>query len=164
MITVHNTLSGKKEEFTPLHDRKVSMYVCGITPYDEVHLGHARAYVVFDIIRRYLDHVGYEVHYIQNFTDVDDKIIRRAQELNTTPYKLSQRYIDDYFIQMDKLNVMRAQAYPRVTEMVPEIVEFIGSLIEKGFAYELKGDVYYSVRSFPGYGKLSKRSIEDLRS
>jgi cysteinyl-tRNA synthetase len=163
MIRVHNTLSNEKEEFKPQKENFVSMYVCGVTPYDEVHLGHARAYVAFDIIKRHLLKRGYRVNHVQNFTDVDDKIIKRAQEKNIKPSVLAQIYIDDYFAQTDKLNILKAQSYPRVTQMIPQIISFIKDLIGKGFAYEVCGDVYFQVDKFKDYGKLSKRKLEDLK-
>ncbi|MDR2436476.1 MAG: cysteine--tRNA ligase, partial [Endomicrobium sp.] len=164
MIKVHNTLSNRKEEFKPQKDNLVSMYVCGVTPYDEVHLGHAIAYVTFDIIKRHLLRRGYKVKHVQNFTDVDDKIIKRALEKNIKPTELAQFYIDDYFTQMDKLNILRAEIYPRVTEMIPKIISFIEDLIDKGFAYNIDGDVYFSVAKFKDYGKLSKRKLDDLKA
>jgi cysteinyl-tRNA synthetase len=164
MIKVHNTLSNKKEEFKPQKDNFVSIYVCGVTPYDEVHLGHARAYIAFDIIKRHLLKRGYKVKHIQNFTDVDDKIIKRALERNIKPTELAQCYIDDYFTQTDKLNILKAEVYPRVTQRVPEIISFIKALVDKGFAYEIDGDVYFSVDKFKDYGKLSKRKLEDLKA
>jgi cysteinyl-tRNA synthetase len=164
MIKVHNTLSNKKEEFKPQKDNFVSMYVCGITPYDEVHLGHARAYVVFDIIKRHLIKRGFKVKHVQNFTDVDDKIIKRSLERNIKPADLVQTYIDDYFTQMDKLNILKAEIYPRVTQMIHEIINFVKSLVQKGYAYEVDGDVYFSVDKFKDYGKLSKRKLEDLKA
>lgn len=163
-IKFHNTLTNKKEEFIPQNYPNVSMYVCGVTPYDEVHLGHARAYVTFDIVKRHLLKRGYKVKHVQNFTDIDDKIIKRAAEKKIPPSALAQIYIDDYFTQTDKLNILKADLYPRVTEMIPEIINFIQTLIEKGFAYEIDGDVYYSVEKFKGYGKLSKRCLDDLRA
>lgn len=163
-IKVHNTLTNKKEEFKPQNNDMVSMYVCGITPYDEVHLGHARAYVVFDIIKRHLLRSGFKVKHIQNFTDVDDKIIKKANEKNISPSELAQTYIDDYFCQTCRLNILKAEKYPRVTEMIPEIIAFVKALIEKGAAYEVDGDVYFSVKKFKGYGKLSKRNLEDLKA
>jgi cysteinyl-tRNA synthetase len=163
MIKVHNTLSNKKEEFKPQKNNSVSMYVCGVTPYDEVHLGHARAYVVFDIIKRHLLKRGFKVKHVQNFTDVDDKIIKRSLERNIKPTNLAQTYIDDYFVQMDKLNILKAEIYPRVTQMIPEIISFVKSLVEKGYAYEVDSDVYFSVDKFKDYGKLSKRKLEDLK-
>jgi cysteinyl-tRNA synthetase len=164
MLSIYNTLTRKKEEFVPLHGNTVTMYVCGITPYDEVHLGHARVYVTFDVIRRYLEHSDYRVSYIQNFTDVDDKIIRRAEEKKLSPRQLAQTYIDDYFTQMDKLAIKRADQYPRVTETIPQIEQFIAAIIEKGKAYIVDGDVYFETRKAEGYGKLSKHNIDDLRS
>jgi cysteinyl-tRNA synthetase len=164
MIKVHNTLSNKKEEFKPQKENFVSMYVCGVTPYDEVHLGHARAYVAFDIIKRHLLKRGYKVCHVQNFTDVDDKIIKRSQEKNMKPSELAQIYIDDYFAQTDKLNILKAQSYPRVTQMIPQIIDFIKDLIGKGFAYQICGDVYFQVDKFKDYGKLSKRKLEDLKA
>jgi cysteinyl-tRNA synthetase len=164
-IQLYNTLTATKEPFVPLNGKNVTMYVCGITPYDEVHLGHARAYVTFDIIRRHLEHSGYNIKYIQNFTDVDDKIIKRAGEKNIAPAKLAQIFIDDYFTQMDKLGILRADAYPKVTQNIPEIIKFIELLISKGAAYPVKsGDVYFSVNKFEGYGKLSKRNIEEIKT
>ena len=163
-IKIYNTLSNKKEEFHPQKENFVSMYVCGITPYDEVHLGHARVYVVFDIVKRHLLRRGYKVKHVQNFTDVDDKIIKRSQEKNIKPSQLAQIYIDDYFVQTDKLNILKAEEYPRVTLMIPEIINFIKELVAKGFAYETGGDVYFSVEKFKGYGKLSKRNLKDLKA
>ena len=164
MITVYNTLTGKTGEFSPLNDKKVTMYVCGVTPYDEAHLGHARVYVTFDVIRRHLAQSGYEVTHVQNFTDIDDKLIRRATELKLTVKELADRNIADYFAQMDKLNVTRAGLYPRVTENIPEIIDFVRKLVDKGFAYPKEGDVYFSVRKFPAYGRLSRRNVDDLRA
>src|SRR3989339_41072 len=163
MLIIHNTLSGKKEEFIPFNDNNVNMYVCGITPYDEVHLGHARCYVVFDIIRRYLKYKGYTVKYVQNFTDIDDKIINRSNEMQIQSSELAQKYIDDYFVQMRKLNIVDADSYPRVTQKIPEIIEFIKKIIDNGYGYVVDGDVYFQVRKFKDYGKLSKRNIEDLK-
>lgn len=164
MITIYNTLTRKKEEFVPLKDKMATMYVCGVTPYDEVHLGHARVYVTFDVVRRYLELSGYDVNYIQNFTDVDDKIIKRAVERNQSPRQLAQTYIDDYFTQMDKLNIKRARAYPRVTETIPQIIRFIQEIIGHGMAYVVDGDVYFETRKDKEYGKLSKRNIDELMS
>ena len=163
-ITLHNTLSGKNEEFIPLKKDSVNMYVCGVTPYDKCHLGHARAYVVFDTIRRHLIQSGFNLKYVQNFTDIDDKIIKRAIDTNSTALEVANTNIADYFKQMDKLNILRADEYPRVSEEIPQIIEFVSKLIKKGYAYELNGDVYFSVRKFDGYGKLSKRSLDDLKS
>ncbi len=161
-IFIHNTLTGKKEEFVPLNPPEVKMYVCGITPYDMMHLGHGRCYVVFDVIRRYLEYRGYKVHYIQNFTDIDDKIINRSNELGISPQELSEKYIKEYFEYSSKLNIKRANNYPRVTENISQIINVIKTLIDKGFAYVSGGDVYFSVKKFSEYGKLSKRKIEEL--
>ncbi|MDR1418349.1 MAG: cysteine--tRNA ligase [Endomicrobium sp.] len=163
-IKVYNTLTNSKEAFEPQKESFVSMYVCGVTPYDHVHLGHARAYVVFDIIKRHLLQRGYKVKHVQNFTDVDDKIIKRALEKNIQPSQLSQVYIDDYFTQMEKLNVLKAQEYPRVTGLITEIISFIEELVSKGFAYNVDGDVYFSVEKFQDYGKLSKRKLDSLKA
>jgi cysteinyl-tRNA synthetase len=163
-IRFHNTLTGKEDLFTPLETGLVKMYVCGITPYDECHLGHARCYVTFDFIRRALKRLGYRVTCVQNFTDIDDKIIQRAAEKGETPAALAERHIADYFEKMDRLNVLRADAYPRVTACVPDVVAFIERLVEKKLAYVVGGDVFYSVRKFPRYGKLSKRDLDDLRA
>jgi cysteinyl-tRNA synthetase len=161
-IKIRNALTNKKEEFHPWKENLVSMYVCGITPYDQTHIGHARTYVFFDIVKRHLVKRGYQVKHVQNFTDVDDKIIKRAQEKNMKPSELAQIYIDDYFIQTDKLNILKAEKYPRVTQNIPEIIKFIVELEGKGFAYEIDGDVYFAVEKFEGYGKLSKRNLKDL--
>jgi cysteinyl-tRNA synthetase len=163
-LRFHNTLSGKEELFTPLVDGEVKMYVCGVTPYDECHLGHARCYVTFDFIRRALKRLGFHVTCVQNFTDIDDKIIRRAAEKGESPTALADRFIADYFDKMDRLNVLRADAYPRVTAHVPAVVAFIERLLDKKLAYVAGGDVFFAVRKFPRYGKLSKRDLDDLRA
>lgn len=163
-LRFHNTLSGKEEVFTPLNPGEVKMYVCGVTPYDECHLGHARCYVTFDFIRRALKRLGYRVTCVQNFTDIDDKIIHRAAEKGESPAVLAERFIADYFDKMDRLNVLRADAYPRVTAHVPAVVTFIERLVAKKLAYVAGNDVFYAVRKFPRYGKLSKRDLDDLRA
>jgi cysteinyl-tRNA synthetase len=163
-LRVHNTLSGAKEAFHPLEPGKVKMYVCGVTPYDRCHLGHGRCYVTFDFVRRSLARLGYEVTHVQNFTDVDDKIIKKANDSGESPAAVAERFIADYFDKMDKLNVLRAGSYPRVTGHIPQITAFIARLVASGMAYALEGDVYYSVRKFPAYGKLSKRSLDELQS
>ncbi len=163
-LQLHSTLTRAKVPFVPLEPGRVRMYVCGVTPYDECHLGHARCYVTFDFIRRALKRLGYRVTYVQNFTDIDDKIIKRARERGEDPSALAERYIQDYFDKMDRLNVQRADAYPRVTQYVPKITAFIQRLLDKGAAYVADGDVYYAVRGFPGYGRLSNRSLDDLLS
>lgn len=163
-LIVYNTLTGKKEEFAPLHGKTVNMYVCGVTPYDEVHLGHARCYVAFDVIRRYLEFRGYTVNYVQNFTDIDDKIINRAKEKNVDPLELSGKYIEEYFKDIDALNIKHAKIYPKVTEHVPEIVNMVETLVKQDKAYVVDGDVYFRVSRFAGYGKLSKRDLHQLKS
>jgi cysteinyl-tRNA synthetase len=165
-LKIHNTLSKQKEEFWPIDPPRVKMYVCGITPYDETHVGHARAYVTFDVIRRYLEESGYEVTYVQNITDVDDKIIAKARDqgLGTRDgyQKIAERYMQSYFEVMDKLNVRRANIYPKATEHIKEMVRWIDGLIDRGYAYVVDGDVYFEVEKFEGYGKLSKRKKKDL--
>jgi cysteinyl-tRNA synthetase len=171
-IKIYNTLTNKKEEFVPRDVDKVSMYVCGVTVYDECHLGHARAYVAFDIVRRYLEYKGFEVTYIQNFTDIDDKIIKRALEirgdnnktLKECAQELVEEHIESYFQVMDKLGIKRASLYPKATEHIKEMIEIIDALVKKGFAYESAGDVYFDVSSFKNYGKLSGRKLEDLKA
>ena len=157
MLQVYNTLSRKKELFKPLHEGEVRMYVCGPTVYDSAHLGHARSIVAFDVIRRYLEYKGYDMRFIQNFTDIDDKMINRAQEQKTTTTKLAAKYIREYFEDFDKLHVKRATAYPKATEHIPEMIEHINKLITKGFAYEANGSVYFRVSRFKQYGRLSRR-------
>ncbi len=163
-LYIYNTLTQQKEEFKPLNNKVVNMYVCGVTPYDAVHLGHARCYVAFDVIRRYLEYKGYKVNHIQNFTDIDDKIIKRAQESNIPPLDLAQQNIDEYFRDIDILNVKRATQYPRVTAHIPDIIKMVENLLNSGHAYVLEGDVYFKVVSFPGYGKLSKRDLSQLKA
>ncbi len=160
-MKVFNTLSGTKEEFSP-GGNEVTMYVCGVTVYDHCHIGHAMSYIVFDVIRRYLEFKGYKVKHVQNFTDIDDKIINRARELGVPPLELAEKYIAEYFEDMDALNIKRAHIYPRATEEIPEMIEIIEGLIEKGHAYVSMGSVYFRVRSFPEYGKLSHQSLDDM--
>lgn len=162
-MKVFNTLSGQKEEFLPQGDT-VTMYVCGVTVYDDCHIGHAMSYVIFDVIRRYLEFRGYKVKHVQNFTDIDDKIINRAQELGISPQELAQKYISEYFEDMDALNIVRAHVYPRATEEIPKIIEVIQGLITKGHAYATAGSVYFRVRTFSGYGKLSRRNLDEMVS
>ncbi|HEX77452.1 MAG TPA: cysteine--tRNA ligase [Dehalococcoidia bacterium] len=162
-MKVYNTLTRQKEEFVPQGD-EVKMYVCGVTPYDECHLGHAMSYIVFDVIRRYLKFRGYRVRYVQNFTDIDDKIIARSQELGIDYKELVERHIEAYFRDMDALNIQRADVYPYATQEIPKIQEVISTLIDKGYAYPARGSVYFRVSRFPGYGKLSRRSLEEMRA
>ena len=163
-LKVYNTLSKEKEEFQTREPNKVSLYVCGVTPYDYCHLGHARVYITWDVIRRYLEYRGYQVYQVQNFTDVDDKIIRKAAGENSDPIALAQRFIDEYFKDMDKLGVQRAHVYPKVTEHISEIIQMVKGLVDKGHAYVVDGDVYFSIDSFRDYGKLSGRSLEDMQA
>ncbi|MBA7629642.1 Cysteine--tRNA ligase [subsurface metagenome] len=160
-MKVFNTLSGQKEEFLPQGD-EVKMYVCGVTPYDECHIGHAMSYIVFDVIKRYLQSRGYKVRYVQNITDIDDKIIDRANKLGIPASELAGKFTDSYFEDMDALNIVRADIYPRATEEIPKIIEVIQGLIDKGHAYAAQGSVYFRVGSVPDYGKLSHRSLEAM--
>lgn len=159
---LHNTISGKKEEFQPLVPGHVGLYVCGITPYDESHLGHARCYVVFDVLKRVLRYQGYQVKHVQNFTDIDDKIIDRANKEKRVPSEFAQQYIDSFIEKMAQLNVDPADSYPRVTTSIPLIIDLVDKLIRRGFAYSRDGDVFYRVRRFESYGQLSKRKIDEL--
>ena len=161
MIRIYNTLSGQKEDFSPLGDT-VRMYVCGVTPYAACHLGHAMSYIIFDTIRRYLEFRGYNVRYVQNFTDVDDKIIARANEQGVTPKELAEGFITQYFDDMDTLNIKRANIYPRATDEIPKIIEMVEGLIQRGHAYQVGGDVYFRILSDPDYGKLSHRNLDDM--
>ncbi len=162
-MRIFNTLSGREEEFVP-QDDVVKMYVCGVTPYAECHVGHAMSYIVFDVVRRYLEFKGYEVRYIQNFTDIDDKIIDRADEAGVTPATLAETYIFNYFACADKLNIKRADVYPKATEEIDKIIEVIQGLVQMGHAYEANGSVYFSVPSDPDYGKLSRQSLDALQA
>ena len=160
-MRIFNTLTRQKEDFHP-RSEVVTMYVCGITAYDECHIGHAMTYIIFDVIKRYLKFKGYKVKHVQNFTDVDDKIIERANQLGVPSAELAGKYTDQYFANMDALNVERADIYPRVTEEMPKIIEIIQGLSAKGYAYESEGSVYFRVRNFPDYGKLSHRKLEEM--
>ncbi len=164
-MQVYNTLTRKKEEFVPIRPGKVSMYACGITAYDLSHIGHARSAVVFDVISRFLRFLNYNVTFVRNFTDVDDKIIKRANEEGLTSKEVAEKYIAAFHEDMDKLNVLRADLEPRATDYIQEMIELIERLIEKGHAYPTKdGDVNFRVRSFKEYGKLSGRSLEDMQA
>ena len=163
-MQVYNTLTNRKEEFVPIEPGKVRMYVCGPTVYNFFHIGNARPFVVFDTLRRYFKYRGYEVKFVQNFTDVDDKIINRAKEEGISAPEVSEKYIKEYFNDAEALGVMKADVHPKVSEHIPEIIEFVQTLIDKGYAYEADGDVYYSTRKFPEYGKLSGQNIDDLES
>ena len=164
IMKLYNTLTRKKEEFVPLEEGKVKMYVCGPTVYDYIHIGNARPYVIFDTIRRYMEYKGYEVKYVQNFTDVDDKIINKAIKEGVESTVISERYIAEAKKDAEGLNVEPATYNPKVTEEMPEIIEMIKTLIEKGHAYEVNGSVFYDTKSFPDYGKLSGKNIDDLEA
>lgn len=163
-IKLYNTLTRQKEDFVPLVEGKVKMYVCGPTVYNFIHIGNARPPIVFDMVRKYLQYRGYDVKYVSNFTDVDDKIIRVANELGEEVPVVSQRFINAYFDDVLALGCSKADAHPRVTESMDIILDFIQTLIDKGYAYESDGDVYYRTRRFNGYGKLSHQSIDDLHA
>lgn len=162
-LRIYNTLTRRKEEFVSLEAGIVKMYVCGVTVYDYCHLGHARAYVVWDMIRRYLA-TKYQVKFVQNITDIDDKILKRALERETTMQAIAKQYIAAYDEDMAKLNIAKADDYPRATETIPEILALIQQLIDQGYAYASGGDVYYAVQKFPSYGKLSGRKLEDMQA
>ncbi|MGB8700325.1 MAG: cysteine--tRNA ligase [Thermosynechococcaceae cyanobacterium] len=163
-LTLYNTLTRRKEPFETLEPGKVRMYCCGVTVYDYCHLGHARSYIVWDIVRRYLQWRGYHVHYVQNFTDIDDKILNRAKAEGSTMEAVSDRFIAAYFEDMARLNIGKADAYPRATHTLNGIRRLIHDLEQKGMAYAAAGDVYYAVRKFPTYGKLSGRKLDDLQA
>lgn len=162
MLKIYNTLTREKEEFVPIEEGKVKMYVCGPTVYNYIHIGNARSTVAFDTVRRYLEYRGYDVAYISNFTDVDDKIIRTAKELDLTAQEVADKFIEAYHADTHALGVEKATHHPRVMENMPEIVDFIAVLVKKGYAYEVEGDVYYRTRKFKDYGKLSDISIDEL--
>jgi cysteinyl-tRNA synthetase len=163
-LVVHNTLSRRKEEFVPLEGTRVLMYVCGPNVYGPSHVGHAMSYLVFDVIRRHLEYRGYQVRHVQNFTDIEDRIIQTAEALGISVAELAEKYIERFLGESDKLNIQRAHRYPRATEVIPKIQEIVQVLIEKGHAYEVEGDVYFRISSFPDYGKLTRQSLEAMRS
>ncbi|MDD7718904.1 MAG: cysteine--tRNA ligase [Eubacteriaceae bacterium] len=163
-MKIYNTLTRKKEEFVPIKEGEVSIYVCGPTVYNYFHIGNARPFVVFDTLRKYMEYRGYKVKFVQNFTDVDDKIINRAREEGITAPEVSEKYIEEYYKDAAALNVRKADVHPKVSEHIPEIIEFVQTLIEKGFAYEADGDVYFATRKFDEYGKLSRQNIDDLEA
>ena len=162
-IQIFNSLTRQKEPFIPLEEGKVKMYVCGPTVYNYIHIGNSRPVIVYDTVRRYLQYAGYEVKFVSNFTDVDDKIIKAANELGEETSVLTNRFIAAYFEDITALGCQKADAHPRVTEHMDDIIAFIKVLIDKGYAYESQGDVYYRTRKFNGYGKLSHQSIDDLK-
>jgi len=159
-LTIYNSLTRQKETFEPIEDGKVRMYVCGVTVYDNAHIGHAMSSLVFDTIRRYLTHRGYDVKYVQNFTDIDDKIIARAQALGVSPHELADKHARDFLQEMRALNVKEADLYPRATAEIPTIIDMVAHLIEKGYAYASNGNVYFRVPKFLDYGKLSNRTLD----
>lgn len=161
-MKIYNTLSGKKEEFKPIENGKVGIYVCGPTVYNRIHIGNARPICVFDVFRRYLEYRGYKVKFIQNYTDVNDKIIKQAEIENLTPEETALKYIKEYETDAKGLNVRPADVHPKVSVYMDKIIEMVKTLVEKGYAYEADGDVYYRTRKFEGYGKLSKQSLDDL--
>ncbi len=162
MLHFYNTLTGKEEEFIPVTPGQVRMYVCGVTVYDKSHIGHARALVTFDVIYRYLQFLGYEVTFVRNFTDVDDKIINRANERGVSAQELSELYIREFNEDMTALRCLPPTYEPRATQHIPEMIALIQELEAKGLAYAVEGDVYFAVDRFPGYGKLSHRRLEDM--
>jgi len=164
MLSIYNTLTGKKEPFQPLQQKTVRMYVCGVTVYDYCHIGHARSALVFDVIRRYLEFSGYQVEFVKNFTDVDDKIIKRANERSVSCDAITAEFIEAYYQDMGKLGIRRATNEPKATEHMAEIIELVSTLIQKGLAYEVAGDVYFQVEKYQAYGRLSKRKLEDLQA
>ncbi len=162
-IQIFNSLTRQKEPFVPLEEGKVKMYVCGPTVYNYIHIGNSRPVIVYDTVRRYFQYAGYDVKFVSNFTDVDDKIIKAANELGEEVFELTERFIDAYFEDITALGCKKADAHPRVTEHMDDIIEFIKVLVEKEYAYESQGDVYYRTRKFEGYGKLSHQSVDDLK-
>lgn len=164
MLKIYNTLTGRKDSFEPLVPGTVRMYVCGVTVYDDCHLGHGRSALVFDVIRRYLEECGYAVTFVKNFTDVDDKIIRRAQERGVPWEAITSRYIEAYYRDMRRLGVRSATIEPKATEHIADIIALVERLVRKGMAYQLGQDVYFQVEKFPGYGRLSKRKLEEMQA
>jgi cysteinyl-tRNA synthetase len=163
-LKIYNTLTRQKETFDPLQAGQVSMYVCGPTVYDKAHIGHAMSSLIFDVIRRYLEYRGYAVRHVMNYTDVDDKIINRANQQGRDPIALAEFYIDEYMHHLEDLNILPATVYPRATQEISQIIEMVQTLIEHGRAYAINGDVYFRVLSMPDYGKLSGRRLDDLQA
>ena len=163
-MKIFNTMTRSKEEFKPLEEGKVKMYVCGPTVYNYIHVGNARPFIIFDTLRRYLEYRGYEVTYVQNFTDVDDKIIKRGHEENIPPEEVAKKYIEEYFVDADGLGIKRATVHPQVTNNIEEIIEFVKELEDKGYAYAVNGDVYFDTQKFKDYGKLSGIKQEELEA
>lgn len=163
-MKIYNSLTRKKEEFVPITPGEVKMYVCGPTVYNYFHIGNGRTFIIFDTIRRYLEYRGYKVDYVQNFTDIDDKMIKKALEEGTTVKDIGDKYIDEYYKDADELNIKRATVNPRATEYVDDMIKFISGLIEKGYAYEVEGDVYFRTKKFETYGRLLGQNLEDLQA
>jgi len=161
-MKIFNSLSNSKESFEPIRPKHVRMYVCGVTVDDDCHLGHARSAVVFDVIRRYLRYLGYQVTFVKNFTDIDDKILNRASQENMIWTEVVNKYIEAYYRDMNRLGVEAADVEPRATDHMPHIVNMIQGLIDGGFAYSVDGDVYYRVGAYESYGRLSRRNLEDM--
>ena len=163
-MKIYNTLTKSKEEFIPIKKGEVSMYVCGPTVYNYFHIGNGRTFIVFDTVRKYLEYKGYKVNFVQNFTDIDDKMIKKSNEESTTVKELGDRYIEEYYKDADGLNIKRATVNPRATEYIDDIISFVSELIEKGYAYEVEGDIYFDTKKFSEYGKLSGQNLEDLQA
>ena len=163
-MKIYNTLTRKKEEFVPITPGEVKMYSCGPTVYNYFHIGNARPFIMFDLMRRYLEYRGYKVTFVQNFTDIDDKVIKKANEENTTYDKIADRYIAEYFVDSKGLGIKPATVHPKATENIPEIIDIVSTLVDKGYAYEANGDVYFRTRAFKEYGKLSHQPLEDLEA
>ena len=163
-LRIHNTMTGKKEEFVPLHEKQVRMYVCGITAYDLCHIGHARSTIIFDMIYRYLRYRGYEVIFVRNFTDIDDKIIKRANQEGVEYKTIAEKYINEFNLDMGRFGLEKPSIEPKATEHIPEMIQLISTLVEKGYAYQREGDVFFSVEGFKDYGKLSKRVLVEMQA
>ncbi len=163
-MQIYNSMTRKKEEFKPIHEGKVGIYACGPTVYNYFHIGNARPFIVFDVLRRYFEYKGYQVTFVQNFTDIDDKMIRRAAEENTTVAAIAEKYIAEYFVDAKALGIRPATVHPRATEHIPQIIAMIQKLVDNGLAYESNGDVYYRVKAFKDYGCLCGQNLEDLAS
>lgn len=163
-MKIYNTMTRQKEEFKPITEGQVKMYVCGPTVYNFFHIGNARTFIVFDTVRRYLEYRGYDVRFIQNFTDIDDRMINKANEDNTTVKEIGDKFIKEYYTDADALNIERATVNPRATEYIQEVVDFVKKLMDIGYAYEVEGDVYFDTKKFKGYGKLSGQNLEELQA
>ena len=164
MLSIYNTLTGKKEPFQSLQPKTVRMYVCGVTVYDYCHIGHARSALVFDVIRRYLEFSGYQVEFVKNFTDVDDKIIKRANEQGVSCDTITAKYIQAYYEDMGRLGIHQASIEPKATEHMTDIIHLTETLMKKGLAYQVDGDVYFEVAKYSAYGRLSKRRLDDMQA